>query len=87
MIDYGTQRSTVKPDEVEITESKVFVYSGITAVTEDGTDEQPGFTGWEFDLAEYTKDEYIRLQAERNSTLEAELEDAQLALCEIYEML
>ena len=29
MIDYGKQKSTVKPDELELTESKVFVSSNI----------------------------------------------------------
>ena len=32
MIDYGKQRSTVKPDGLEITETKVFVYSDIEEV-------------------------------------------------------
>lgn len=65
MIDYGTQQSTVKPLELELTETKVFVSSNITPVAEHGTEEQPGFTGYEFGLVEYDKDEYIRLQAEK----------------------
>ena len=66
MIKYGRQRSTVKPEETEIKESKVFIASGIMEVNKDGTEEQPGFTGYEFDLTEYDKDEYIKLQAENN---------------------
>ena len=50
MIDYGKQRSTVKPDGLEITETKVFVYSDIEEVDESGNDEQPGFAGYEFNL-------------------------------------
>lgn len=87
MIDYGKQKSTVKPDELELTESKVFVSSNITEVNESGTDEQPGFTGYEFDLIEYDKDEYIKIQAEKNATLEDEITQAQVAMCEIYEMM
>lgn len=87
MIDYGKQKSTVKPDELELTESKVFVSSNITEVNEPGTDEQPGFSGYEFDLIEYDKDEYIKIQAEKNAGLENEITQAQVAMCEIYEML
>lgn len=87
MIDYGKQRSTVKPLEVELTETKVFVCTNISPVIESGTSEQEGFSGFEFDLTEYTKDEYIQLQADRNAALEQQVTDTQLALCEVYEML
>lgn len=55
MIDYGKQRSTVKPEKLELTETKVFISSSIKEVNEPGADEQPGFTGYEFDLIEYDK--------------------------------
>ena len=87
MIDYGRQRSTVEPLELELTETKVFVSSNITEVKEDETDGQPGFTGYEFDLIEYDKDEYIKIQAEKNVALEQQVTDTQLALCDVYEML
>ena len=87
MIDYGKQKSTVKPEELELTESMVFVASEITEVTEKDTDSQPGFAGYEFKLVGYTKDEYIKLQAEKNADLESEITQAQVAMCEIYEML
>lgn len=87
MKDYGTQRSTVEPLELEITDSKVFVASNIAEISEDGTDEEPGFSGYEFDLIEYEKDEYIKLQAEKNAELEEELTETQVALCDVYEML
>ena len=87
MIDYGKQKSTVRPEELELTETKVFVNSNITEVNEDETDGQQGFTGYEFDLIEYTKDEYIKIQAEKNATLEQQVTDTQLALCDVYEML
>lgn len=87
MIDYGKQKSTVEPQELELTETKVFVASNITPVNESGTEEQPGFTGYEFDLVEYDKDEYIKLQAEKNDALEVQLTQTQIAMCEVYEML
>ena len=87
MIDYGKQQSTVEPQELELTETKVFVASNIIPVNESGTEEQPGFTGYEFDLVEYDKDEYIKLQAEKNDALEVQLTQTQIAMCEVYEML
>lgn len=87
MIEYGRQRSTVKPLELELTETKVFVASNITPVNEPDTGDQPGFTGYEFGLVEYDKDEYIKLQAENNAALEQQMTDTQLALCEVYELM
>jgi len=87
MINYGKQRSTVKPEELELTETKAFVSSNVKEVNEPETDGQPGFTEYEFDLIEYDKDEYIKIQAEKNTDLENEITQAQVAMCEIYEML
>lgn len=83
MIDYGKVRSTVKPDEVEIDEYSVWVNSDIKEIDVQLEDEI--HTEYEFNQVRYTKDEYIKLIDERNSTLEAQLTDTQLALCEIYE--
>lgn len=85
MIDYGTQRSTVKPLELELTETKVFVASNISPVNEPGTEEQPGFTGYEFNLVEYGKDEYIKMIDEKNKSLETQVDNTMIALCEMYE--
>ena len=52
MIDYGRQKSTVKP----------------------------GFAGYEFDLVGYDKDEYIKLQATSNKSLQEQVETTQEAL-------
>lgn len=80
MIDYGRQKSTVKPEEIEITEKMVFIASGISEITEEGTDSQPGFTGYEFELVGYDKDEYIKLQATSNKSLQEQVETTQEAL-------
>ena len=85
MIDYGTQRSTVEPLELELTETKVFVASDITPVNEPDTDEQPGFIGFEFQLVEYEKDEYIKMIDKKNKSLETQVDNTMIALCEIYE--
>lgn len=83
MIDYGAVRSTVKPDAVEIDEYSVWVNSDIKEIDVQSEDES--HTEYEYNQIRYTKDEYIKLIDERNSTLESQLTDTQLALCEIYE--
>lgn len=88
MKDYGLQRSSVRPLDVEITESLVFIASDITEITEEATNEnEQAFTGFEFNLIEYTKDEYIQLQADKISAQTDELTSTQLALCDVYELL
>ena len=87
MKEYGTVRSTKQPESKVIDDFSVWVAENITPVSEPGTDEQPGFTGYEYDLTQYTKDEYIQLIDEKNASLEAEITSTQLALCDVYEML
>ena len=83
MIVYGAVRSTVKPEKVEIDEYSVWVNNNITEIEVQSEDES--HTEYEFNQVRYTKDEYIKLIDERNTTLESQLTDTQLALCEIYE--
>lgn len=87
MKQYGTQRSTVKPEDVEITDSKVFSYEDITEVTVKNPESDDEVIMYEFTLTEYDKDEYIRLQAEKNASLEEQMTQTQVALCDVYEML
>lgn len=87
MKQYGTQRSTVKPEDVEITESKVFTYENITEIKVKNPESDDEVTMYEFILTEYDKDEYIRIQAEKNTSLEEQMTQAQEAMCEIYEMM
>lgn len=87
MKQYGTQRSTVKPEDVEITESKVFTYENITEIKVKNPESDDEVTMYEFTLTEYDKDEYIRIQAEKNANLEEQMTQAQEAMCEIYEMM
>lgn len=87
MKEYGKVRSTKQPEQKVIDDYSVWIAENITPVTEAGTDEQPGFEGYEYDLTQYTKDEYIQLIDEKNASLEAEITSTQLALCDVYEML
>lgn len=87
MKDYGVQRSAVEPLEVEITETKVFVASDVKQITVNMDMEEQEHVEYEFNLVEYDKDEYIKMISDKNSALEAEITNTQIALCEVYELL
>ena len=78
MVDYGKQKSTVKPEPMVLDENSVWVYTNIQAVEETVGEEV--FSGWEYNMVQYTKDEYIRM-------LDTQLIDTQLALVEVYELI
>lgn len=78
MIDYGRQRSTVKPEPMVLDEHSVWIHTNIQAVEETVGEEV--FSGYEFDMVQYTKDEYI-------SKLDDQLTDTQFALVEVYELI
>ena len=84
MINYGIQRGSVKPPEVEITATAVFVASNITPYTYE-FDEDQIIEGFEYNYVCYTKDEYLLKLAQDNAALKQDLIDTQLALCELYE--
>lgn len=80
MQQYGKVRSTQQPETQVIDEYSVWVAENITPVSEPGTDEQPGFVGYEYDLTQYTKDEYIKMIDDKNASLEEQLETTQEAV-------
>jgi len=84
MVNHERVRSTVKPDALVIDESSVWVHTNIAEVNENVGAENE-FTGFEFDCIQYGKDEYIKLISDKNDSLEQQITDAQLALCELYE--
>ena len=79
MIDHGRVRSTVKPKPVEVDEFSVWENSDIKDIHEPGTEDMPGFDGYEYGLKQYEKNEYILMQADQ-------MTDTQIALCEVYEL-
>ena len=86
MIDWGKVRSTVKPEPLVVDDYSVWVNTNITEVSENvGTEGE--FVGFEYDQAQYDKNEFILEQAQANAKLSGELTDTQLALVEVYEML
>lgn len=66
MVDYGKVRSTVKPDPIVIDEFSVWVHTDIQFVSENvGTENE--FVGYEFNMKQFDKDEYIQAQATANA--------------------
>ena len=86
MKDFGKTRSTVKPDAVIIDDNSAWVHTDIQEVHESVGEDQ-SFDGYEFNMIQYEKDEYILMMSEKNSELEKQVTDTQLALCEVYELL
>ena len=84
MTEYKHVQSTIKPNKTEIDEYSVWVNKDITEITV--ADENGSHTEYEYNQTQYSKDEYIQLMDEKNKTLESELTDTQIALCDIYEM-
>lgn len=85
MIEHGLVRAAVAPEAVVVDANSVWVSENIQEVTVQ--DEQGERTEYEFSLTQYTKDEYIRLLIQSNETLEMNITNTQLALCEVYEMM
>jgi len=83
MKDFGKVRSTVSPEPLIVDEKSVWINSNIKPVEETVGEET--FNGFEYDMIQYEKDEYIKIMSEKNSSLESQLTDTQLALVELYE--
>ena len=85
-VNVRTTAESVKP--LEIDDSHVYVNAGIKEIHEEAKDGDlsSGFDGFEIETQEiYEKDEYIQLKAEKNSSLEEQTTDMQLALADVYE--
>lgn len=76
--------SAEQAQELVIGTDVVYVHSEITLVEPKEGEERPSPI-YRYHEIQYEKDEYIKLIAEQNKTLESGLVDTQMALCEIYE--
>lgn len=85
MVDYGRIRSTVRPEPKVIDEFSVWVNTDIQEVEVDHNGDV--HTEYEFHQVQYSKDEYIKMIDEKNASLETQLTDTQVALCEVYELM
>ena len=86
MVDYGKVRSTVKPESIVIDDYSVWQHTDIQEISEN-VGEENEFKGFEFNMVQYTKDEFILQQAAEYTSLSQQVTDMQLALCEVYEMI
>ena len=86
MINYGKVRSTTKPEPIVIDEFSVWQHTNIQPVSEN-VGEENEFVGFEYEMIQYGKDEFILNQAAEKEVLQQQVTDTQLALCEVYEMI
>lgn len=87
MIDFGTiQGSKAQAVPLVIGKDKVYVHTDIVQIPTD-QDGRATDNLFSYHEIQYEKDEYIQLMAEKNSALETELTNTQLALCDVYELI
>ena len=79
----NVQGSLQQAQPLIVNKDTVYVHTNIVQATDE--DENVIDELYVYDEVQYTKDEYIQIMAEKNSQLEKELTDTQLALCELYE--
>lgn len=75
---------------LELDEYHVIINNGISEIHEPAKEGDPssGFDGWEIEeQIIYDKDEYIAYLTQKNSSLEKQATDLQLALVDVYEMM
>ena len=79
----NVQGSTEQAQPLIVNKDTVYVHANIVQATDEDGNVVDGL--YVYDEVQYTKDEYIQIMAEKNSQLEQEVIDTQLALCELYE--
>ena len=80
MINHGKVRSTIKPEKMVIDEYSVWISENINKIEVESEDSNEKIEMYEYDLIQYTKDEYIGMQSNQ-------MTDVEMALVEIYESL
>ena len=68
MVDYGKVRSTVKPEPIVIDEFSVWQHTNIQDASEN-VGEENEFVGFEYNMIQFTKDEFILQRAAHNAEL------------------
>ena len=81
----NVQGSSQQAQPLIVNKDTVYVHTNIVQATHEDGNVVDGL--YVYDEVQYTKDEYIKLMAEKNETLERDLTDTQLAIAEIYESL
>ena len=81
----NVQGSSQQAQPLIVNKDTVYVHTNIVQATDEDGNVVDGL--YVYDEVQYTKDEYIKIMAEKNETLERDLTDTQLAIAEIYESL
>ena len=81
----NVQGSTKQAQPLIVNKDTVYVHTNIVQATDEDGNVVDGL--YIYDEVQYTKDEYIQIMADKNETLEKEVTETQLALCELYESL
>lgn len=76
MTKLGIQYSTTRPKDIEITKSSIFIATNIKPYSNEI--EGHVIEGYQYELTQYDKDEYI-------AKLHQDIIDTQMALCDLYE--
>lgn len=81
----NVQGSSQQAQPLIVNKDTVYVHTNIVQATDEDGNVIDGL--YVYDEVQYTKDEYIKLISDKNETLEKEVIETQLALCELYESL
>ncbi len=68
MVDYGRVRSTIKPEFIVVDGFSVWQHTNIQSISEN-VGEENEFVGFEYNMIQFTKDEFILNQATHNAEL------------------
>ena len=87
MIDCGyVTGSKEQAVELIVGIDTVYVHDDIQLLKKEDEQGNP-VEVYQYHEVQYDKDEYIKVMSEKNSELENQLTDAQLALCDVYELI
>ncbi len=87
MINHGRVQANALPEAIVVDEYSVWVASNVTQVTIPAGEDQQESTVYEYDLVQYDKDEYIKMQSDKQADLESQILDTQEGLVEVYGLL
>lgn len=87
MIDCGyVTGSKEQAVELIVGIDTVYVHDDIQLLKKEDEQGNP-VEVYQYHEVQYDKDEYIKVMSEKNSELENQLTDTQLALCNVYELI
>jgi hypothetical protein len=81
------QGSEAQAKPIVVGKNIVYVHNNIVQVEKKDEENEDKFsTLFQYEEIQYGKDEYIQMMAQKNTELQEQLVNTQLALCEVYEL-